>query len=117
MFSKQPPLKLLFLCAALALVGCTGETDEAGGDPEGSQAMAQDLDAMTGLAFALGRTSLTLSGTVHPHGAYATYYFEYGTTPALRVADRRPGSASSTCRLLRRRLGPAFLRMAGLLQL
>ena len=72
---------VLSCLAAFVLIGCGGETDDLGEDPEGKQAMAQNLDVTTGLAFTLGRTSLTLSGSVHPHGRYATYYFEYGSTP------------------------------------
>ena len=85
MFTRQCPWKIipaaLFCWAALVLIGCGVESEDQSEGEEGSRPEAQDLDVTTGLAFALGRTSLTLSGTIHPHGGYATYYFEYGATP------------------------------------
>jgi hypothetical protein len=35
----------------------------------------------TAPATALGQTAMTVNGTVHPHGLYTTYSFEYGATP------------------------------------
>ena len=35
-------------------------------------------DVATGSASALGTTAMTVNGSIHPHGRYSTYYFEYG---------------------------------------
>ncbi len=35
-------------------------------------------EVTTGAASALGMTAMTVNGSVHPHGRYTTYHFEYG---------------------------------------
>ncbi len=60
----------------------TGSGDPVYGNDETFTTLAVVPTVITGLVSSAGLNSATLEGTVNPHHAETTYYFQYGTTTA-----------------------------------
>ena len=62
----------LLLLLSLTLGACSPESGGPG------ETAPSPPDVTTGTASALGTTAMTVDGSIHPHGRYTTWYFEYG---------------------------------------
>jgi len=72
----------------------TGSGDPVCGDDETFTTLAVVPTAITGSVSSAGFNSATLEGTVNPHHAETTYFFEYGTTTDYE-SETAPVSAGS----------------------
>ena len=69
----------------------------AGRDVRFSTAKTPSPSAVTGPAAAVTATTASLTGTVDPHGAAASYYFLYGTkSPTIRTATASAGAGTTS---------------------
>src|SRR5437764_15285427 len=60
--------------------------------------LASPPSVVTGAASNIGPTSVTVAGTVNPHGLATTYLFEYGKTTSYgsKTASKSAGSGTSS---------------------
>ena len=96
--------------ATTILIG-VGATLAALGAPSGALAEVQPPSVSTGRATQVSYAGATVSGTVDPHGAATTYYFQYGPTEAYGlqtpVAGAGDGAAATPVSVALAGLAPA----------